>query len=322
MWLDDDPLAFNFALAENRQLCLFGSAGVLGLQLAMPCVLFIEAAFPSSGVFSAAFALAWSFHMGNHILWRINFFGSWCPALLVLLSPVRQMSLGEIAASSSPGAILPPIALLVVYFILQLGHAMDRASEKLLANWRSALLARDNVPTAAGSFVLACLWVIELCLLGDYYTSYWPETHPHRPPATVACIVVKFSSDGKKEEEALLPGAVCYYWRRDINGRILWPQTADSDCELTDESIWRNVQPGAEAPPLPSETLSLSEVAARIGSQLEHTFLPVWMLTRLRGFSPTMSIHLRVRTLEYHGTALRVKCLYDYPLRIVRERRE
>ena len=72
--LDGDPLAFNFAMAENRDLCFLGSAGVLGLQLLMPLFLSLDAALPSRGVLHAAFWLAMSFHAGNHILWRINFF--------------------------------------------------------------------------------------------------------------------------------------------------------------------------------------------------------------------------------------------------------
>lgn len=72
--LDGDPLAFNFAMAENRDLCFLGSAGVLVLQLLMPAFLALDAALPSRGVLHAAFWLAMSFHAGNHILWRINFF--------------------------------------------------------------------------------------------------------------------------------------------------------------------------------------------------------------------------------------------------------
>ena len=232
----------------------------------------------------------------------------------MLLAPVRQLSIGELAATGA--CAVAPAALLVVYFCLCLGHAMDRVLEKWLAKRRRELMRSGDVPPALRKAVLGAMFFVELCLLGDYYTSYWPESHPHRPPATVACIVVKWDGD-REEEEALLPGTVCYYWRRDINGRILWPTSPERDCAFTDESIWRNVHPGSEAPEIDGggEAVPLAEVAARIEGQLEHTFLPGPALARLRALGGT-SLHLRVRTLEYHGTALRPRRLYDYPLSV------
>ena len=84
--------AFNFTLASNRELCRLGSLGVLFLQLLMPMFLVLDSINPASGGIwlKIAFWLAISFHAGNHVLWRINFSGSWCPALIALLLPMKQ----------------------------------------------------------------------------------------------------------------------------------------------------------------------------------------------------------------------------------------
>ena len=48
------------------------------------------------GVALLGFATAMLFHMANLVLWRINFFVAWCPALLVLVAPGESISLWEI----------------------------------------------------------------------------------------------------------------------------------------------------------------------------------------------------------------------------------
>ena len=90
--------------------------------------------------------------------------------------------------------------MVLVYLALQLGHALDLASERALAVCRSRLLSAERRLQCAGSAsrpplllpplraLLALVWLLELHCLGDYYSSYWPATHP-LAAAPVVCVL-------------------------------------------------------------------------------------------------------------------------------------
>ena len=282
---------FNFSMARSRALCLFASIGVLGTQLVMPIFLLLEWKAPSHGALLAAFWLAMFFHAGNHILWRINFFIGWCPALLALLGNCNQLSPIEIMRAEASFA---PIVVVIVFAIMQLGHALDRLSEKILAAAHRMILRSDKDLNVIQTMCLSIIWMLELHLFGDYYTSYWPDTHEHRA-VPVACMVAKFE-DGT---ECLLPAPVCFYWRRDISkflkkrGQMNWP--ASEDCK--------------EFP--------FDLVLARLSRQLELTYLPQFMLSRIKRDSG--KVFLRVRTLRHHDDkSLSVVRLWEKELDITR----
>ena len=160
-------LALNFQMAAHRGLCLLASASVLGLQLLMPAFLLVEAAAPRSGALPVAFWLAMSFHAGNLALWRINFFGSWCPALVALLAPTAQLDPAALWRSvRGDASALPVCCLLLVYFAMQLGHACDEASERLARACRAAVAGWSGAAAALRPAALALLDVFEFHLLG------------------------------------------------------------------------------------------------------------------------------------------------------------
>ena len=59
---------WNALLAGRRRLCCVGSVGVVGMQLALPALVYSPAGR------ALAFAAAMGFHASNLVLWRINFF--------------------------------------------------------------------------------------------------------------------------------------------------------------------------------------------------------------------------------------------------------
>lgn len=88
----DTRRGLNFVLSRSRRLCCVASVAVVALQLALPLCL----AIPHPAARTFGFACAMSFHASNHILWRINFFVAWCPALLALISPGEQLAMTDI----------------------------------------------------------------------------------------------------------------------------------------------------------------------------------------------------------------------------------
>ena len=174
----DASSGWNFILARHRRLCRVGSVAVVALQLALPLALIV--AHPLAPL--CGFALAMSFHAANHILWRINFFVAWCPALVALLVPGKQMTAHQLL--HTPG-VAAPACVLVLYLALQLGHALDLATEKALARCRAALLLagsrgvlfeglqlkRMSDDVTIRDACLGAIWLTEMHLLGDYYSS-------------------------------------------------------------------------------------------------------------------------------------------------------
>ena len=328
---------FNFALAEHRLLCSIGSIGVLGLQLLMPAFLLM----PSATIFAAAFWFVMAFHAGNHILWRINFFIAWCPALLALLVlEPHQMSVAELSAEIKSGRAVAPLVIVIVYLIMQLGHALDKLSERLLERARRALLGRDadahtvsaamrpyrrsdnaspstddemqehhtlaTLATQAGLYVI---WALEMHCLGDYYTHYWPEMHPHRA-VPVACVVVKW----KNGDEHLLPCPSNFYWRREVNAWLLWPRTLDEkECLLARNGDGESPNGAKGKPRADQLSIPLKTVVARLQKQFEVTFFPLEMLQRTI-LKSGGRVYIRNRELRYDGTALRVHRLWDLPI--------
>ena len=292
-------LGLNFALAEYRELCRVGSIGVLGLQLLMPSFLLV----PNTSVLSSAFWLAWSFHASNHVLWRINFFGSWCPALLALIVPGEQMTLASLWAEILSGRAVLPFIVLVVHITFQLGHALDELTEKLASRAKEAIVKVSWLPTLVKTICIGVLWMIELHCLGDYYTSYWPVSHEHRN-CPVACFVVKYAQqdEGKDSDsvadEIFLPAPVCFYWRRDMSGGVLWPR------EANEKSVAL----------IKGESVPLTTVVARLVKQLDCSFLPA--STRSRVTEGGGRIFFCVRELRHEGTALRPVRLWDMPIDI------
>ena len=88
LYHDRDASGWNFVLSRHWRLCCVGSVAVVALQLALPLVVAVDSAL----LRALGFAAAMSFHASNHILWRINFFVAWCPALVALLVPGPQVN--------------------------------------------------------------------------------------------------------------------------------------------------------------------------------------------------------------------------------------
>ena len=306
--MDSGPsagLALNFWMARSRALCTFGSASVLGLQLLMPVFLL----WPRRDMLTLAFVLAMSFHAGNHLLWRINFFGSWCPALVVLLVPIDQMDLTTLWRSVRNDISASPICcVLIVYFVMQFGHACDEASEKCAARFRRALA---SAPRPLQSLGIAAVTVFEFHLLGDYYTEYWPEYHPPAE-AAIACVVIR-DPDGA---ESLLPASTDYYFRRHLNGWISWPRALGANVAECRCRIERRASPGSsvigEGRTDESLDLPLAEVLRRLCAHLEQSFVRGAVLSHLRHSGCTCK--LRVRGLAYDGTSLLVRRLWECDL--------
>ena len=272
-------LGWNFLLARRVALCRLASVAVVALQLSMPLCLLVDhpAAMP------LGFAFAMSFHASNHVLWRINFFVAWCPALLALLAPAPQLpAVALVAAAARNQGGAAPSAVLAVYLTLQLGHALDLASEKLLAACRRWLL-----PVAGWLVVrplLGLIWLLEMHCLGDYYSSYWPTSHPLRA-APVACLVAVYD-DGT---ECLLPATVDFYWRRDMSSGVKWPRRTDDPCDVKRWDGWSDAKGntgalrGATAvnAQMAAASRPVSDVLATLQRQLEETFLGRARLRRL-----------------------------------------
>mmetsp|Transcript_26001 Transcript_26001/g.87761 ORF Transcript_26001/g.87761 Transcript_26001/m.87761 type:complete len:256 (+) Transcript_26001:146-913(+) len=222
----DERYGWNFVLARYRRLCCLGSVAVVLLQMTLPlCLATGESAAPKLG-----FALAMSFHASNHILWRINFFVAWCPSLLALLAPTPQANTAALYREIvHEHTALAPALLVAFYLLLQLGHALDLASEKLLAMGRRALEAKEAEEEGEerGGLVKPLLrgviWLLEMHCLGDYYSSYWPTTHP-LAATPVVCVCAVWSNG----DECLLPAVTDFYWRR-VVGR---PMAAQRDGAL------------------------------------------------------------------------------------------
>ena len=310
-------------LAGHRWLCKCGSIAVLGLQLLMPAFVLIEAVWPGRGALVVAFWLAMSFHAGTHFLWRINFFGSWCPALVALLVPIDQIDPATLWRSicHDAAALVPALCVLAAYCIMQLGHALDRASEKLAAEARARVLASTPEGGILQWILLVSVNAFEFHLLGDYYTSYWPEQHRH--DIAVACIVVRWRDGG----EMLLPASGDYYFRRHINAWIAWPRAPPTGqvkgkgkgaIDATTCWIAPGDTPGGSAvgsgDRLAEGAMPVDEVIRRIASHLEASFVTPGTLDRIKRSGG--SFRVRVRGVQYDGTALRAVRLWERSIQL------
>ena len=320
----DHKLAFNFALASSRPLCRLGSLGVFFLQLLMPLFLVLDSMYPEShGLsFKAAFWLVMSFHAGNHVLWRINFFGSWCPALVALLLPMEQVPLSELwqyfSTNATSPAALAPACVVIVYSIMQMGHAFDEASEKLAKKYRKKLLSMSITSTVDKVFQYVSLWIwaiFEYHLLGDYYTAYWADRHNY-DELPLACAVIKWG-DG---DESLLPACGDFYFRRHINAWIDWPKQIDKEDLDMLIDIRQSYTPGGSAgiqdPNAPILQLKLSTVLERIAKHFETSFLSEKVLYDIRKHNA--KVYLRVREIAFNGTSLYIRRLWERELDLAR----
>lgn len=88
--------------------------------------------------------------------------------------PAEQLGLGMLWQSvrGGGGAVAPALVLLV-YCLVQLGHALDEASEKLAAAARRRVLASTVEGGAPRWAMLVAVSAFEFHVLGDYYTAYW-----------------------------------------------------------------------------------------------------------------------------------------------------
>ena len=302
LYHDVSPSGLNFVLARSRWLCVLASVAVLALQLALPLAL-LDGGRTGCIV---AFALAMSFHASNLVLWRINFFVAWCPALLALLAPVEQLSLRALLSSGS----VAPVAVTLVYLLLQLGHATDLATEKLLARVRSLVLERCSAGMRRQA-MLGAIWLAELHLLGDYYASYWPDSHP-LAGAPVVCAVAKTGAT-----ERLLPAPVDFYWRRDMSSGVTWPRSADGKCTVKRWVGWSDgkgnsgeLEKARGTDNEAEEVLEVAEVAKRLEGQLNASFLGSGYVRRGTKYL------LRARVLEEVGGVRRVRTLWEANLRL------
>ena len=314
-------MGWNFFLARSVSLCRLASVAVVALQLSMPLCLVVDhrAAMP------VGFALAMSFHASNHVLWRVNFFVAWCPALLALLAPGPQLPAGDLLAAHGSAA---PSVVLAVYLMLQLGHALDLATEKLLAACRQRLLQAGEGLLFARP-LLGLIWLLEMHCLGDYYSSYWPTSHPLRG-APVACVVAVYE-DGT---ECLLPAPCDFYWRRDMSSGVTWPRRPDDPCEVKRWDGWSDGKGntgalrGATAVNSQMAAVSrpVSDVLATLQRQLEETFLGRARLRRLTrrsggraggaGGDAVRRIVLRARHLEALDGVLVPRTLWECSLEL------
>lgn len=353
-----DGLEFNFALAKSRTLCRIASVSVLGLQLIMPFFLVLDSLWPQAGIMMFAFWLAMSFHAGNHIFWRINFFGSWCPALLTLLVPIAQLSPSILYQRAADGSATLPCSVLIIYLSMQLGHALDKVLEKMLERARQTMLSGQEGRDIGllRKILLQIIFILELHLLGDYYTSYFPDSHPQKE-IPVACVVIKY----KDGSEVMLPAPIDFYWRRHINAWVKWPDTVEGQCVLEAQ-----IHPGmgtAQQKNLANDTkfevrkkenanvgfggmeevgnesgnyihvkmenhdqkgirkvetaggettvddVTLSTTLRRIQCQFESSYLLSWTVSSFRKSGG--ELYLRVRKLEYVGTSINVKRLWE-----------
>ena len=324
----DGSNGWNLALMRYRGLCRLCSVAVVGLQLALPLSLALPPTSPYAALArSAGFLLAMSFHAANHILWRINFFVAWCPALLALLARGEQLSASALWHDSPPA----PLLVVIVYVALQLGHALDLTTEKCLAHCRNALLAhgdgaagggavssRSLVGSALRATCLRAIWLLEFHLLGDYYSSYWPSTHPLRGEPVACAILLR--PDGT---EALLPAPTDFYWRRDMSSGVKWPRSADGLCEVKAWVGWSDAKGNTggalhattaraeQAPPL---RRPVGDVLRALERQLEGTFLGPRALRRLK--RERCALVLRARAIEAKGASLVVNNLWECKLEL------
>ena len=323
----------NFILARRRWLCCISSVAVVGLQLILPLALVLDDPIARH----AGFALAMSFHASNHILWRINFFVAWCPCLLALITEGDQLPLGSIATSGA--STVAPASVLAIYLTLQLGHACDLATEKLLARTRRMLSTSASTATRSSSITAICalgltrlvesvIWLVEMHLLGDYYSSYWPESHPLRGEPVVCALCV--APDGRPTR--LLPAVADFYWRRDMSSGVKWARVRGEACEVRQWSGWSDAKGNVGALQVArgafavNATISnvqrpLDEVVRALAQQLESTFLGAAAMRRMRSHGGGDTV-LRARVLEADVAedCYRVRTLWEWPLEVGKAR--
>ena len=263
LYHDVSPNGLNFVLARSRWLCVVASVAVLALQLALPLAL-LDGGRAGCIV---AFALAMSFHASNLVLWRINFFVAWCPALLALLAPVEQLSTRELLSSGS----VAPVAVTLLYLLLQLGHAMDLATENLLARGGAcarAVLGRDEKAGDTGRHLARRAPPPRrlLRLTGRLASAR---------RCAGGCAVAKTGAT-----ERLLPAPVDFYWRRDMSSGVTWPRSADGKCTVKRWVGWSDGKGNSGALEKArgrdneaEEVLEVAEVAKRLEDQLNASFL-------------------------------------------------
>lgn len=168
LYHDHSRHGWNFFLARYRRLCCFASVAVVALQMTLPlCLTTGEPIARWIG-----FGLAMSFHASNHILWRINFFVAWCPSLLALVAPFEQLTAQALVGAAFDARALAPTLFTLLYFAMQFGHALDLATEKLLAAFRRGLDCHDRHEEASPlhKIALSVVWLLEMHCLGDYYS--------------------------------------------------------------------------------------------------------------------------------------------------------
>jgi len=160
----DDRESWNSMIAQHRLLCRFGSVAVVVLQLSLPLVLMVDHPWARP----LAFAAAMGFHSSNHVLWRINFFVAWCPSLLALLAPGDQLHASALWQATASRSAVGPTVIVAFYLVLQLGHALDLATERLLLACKRRVKAA--APRVVRSLCLRLLWLLNMHCLGDYYS--------------------------------------------------------------------------------------------------------------------------------------------------------
>lgn len=325
---------WNFLLARSRTLCCVGSVLVVALQiLVLPLCL----ALPQPAARTMGFTLALSFHAANLILWRINFFVAWCPALLALAAPGEQLPAHELmhAVGTNTGA-LAAATVVVLFLLLQLGHAMDGAAERFLAASRNRIVSSSRAgkdgKTLMGQLIhrasLGSIWLLELHCLGDYYSAYWPTAHPLSASPT-ACLVCIWP-DGS---ECLMPAITDFYFRRDMNAGVQWPKTPDGSCLLEQREGWSdllnrgtdrhgNARRGRlAAPSSPPLSRPMGEVLHVLQRLLEESFVGRAKLHSLTSGPTPVAIVLRARVLEAdRDGAVVIKNLWDRKLEFRRQR--
>ena len=313
LYHDSSPNGWNFVLARHRALCCVASVAVVALQLALPLSLAVNEPL----LRYLGFAAAMSFHASNHILWRINFFAAWCPSLLALASPGQQLPLADLWHVGRWSAVGPALVLLL-YLGMQLGHALDLATETLLARCRSHIGAAAAGALSWRAVPLGVIWLLEMHCLGDYYSSYWPTTHPLRDEPVV-CFVHRRAHCA----DALVPAPVDFYWRRDMSSGVRWPRKRPDTCEVRQWSGWSDAKgnvsglnlargAAAVAAAMPAVRRPVDDVVRALAVQLRATFLG-------RGREAALEVQgsqllLCARVLDASGTGYELRTLWEYEL--------
>ena len=221
--------------------------------------------------------------------------------------PAAQLDLRTLWLSIwRDGGAIAPALVLAVYCLMQLGHALDRATEKLAGSLRRRAIASTAEGGILRRAALFAVNAFEFHVLGDYYTGYWPDHF--RLDTALACVLVRWGGD-----EMLLPASVDFYFRRHVNAWVGWPrEPGGRRCRVGARFGMgaSGAKPGGA--PGRAEEMEIDEVVRRIVGHLEASYVLPSVLARARRSGA--SFHLCVRGLEYHGTSLRIVRLWERPL--------